>query len=103
MWWLWAEELLYERAFTCSTIVPTGQRQPEEALEADEKPNDFAEVHLLQLVSQRPQQSQAMKRSSQKHEVLRMLPAEKGDFLCSTSLCVSPAPLVADRASGDGT
>lgn len=69
MWWLWAEELLYERAFTCSTIVPTGQRQPEEALEADEKPNDFAEVHLLQLVSQRPQQSQAMKRSSQKHAV----------------------------------
>lgn len=95
MWWLWAEELLYERAFTCSTIVPTGQRQPEEALEAD-----FAQVHLLQLFYQRPQQSQAMKRSSQKHEVSRMLPAQKGDFLCSTSLCVSPAPLVADNFWG---
>lgn len=100
MWWLLAAELLYERAFSCIIIVPTGQRQAEEALEADEKANDFAQVHLLLLASQRPQQSQAIKLSSQKHELLRMLPAQRGNFLCSTFLWVSPALLMADSFWG---
>lgn len=87
-------------AFTCTKIVPAGQRQTEEALEAGEEANDFEQVQLLLLVSQRSQQSQAMKLSSHKHELLRMLPAQTGDFLCITFLCVSPAPLMADRSSG---
>lgn len=87
-------------AFTFTKIVPTGQRQTEEALKADEEANDFKQVQLLLLVSQRPQQSQTMKLSSHKNELLRILPDQTGDFLCITFLCVSPAPLMADRTSG---
>lgn len=99
----WTVLFWYETAFTCPTVAPRGQRQPEAALGVGEETNNFAQVHFITVgfSETRVASASAMIRSYM--WVIENTAWSEKFLMQHLPPCISPAPFRANRGAADET